>query len=110
MTDIKSSFYPRILSLKHINEIHSLLNNHYVENENNTCRLTYSKDYLYWYLKRVPKNFIIGLVYQDDSDSYKLIGLITAIYIDVIINNVAKNVPYISLLCCLLYTSPSPRD
>jgi len=41
----------------------------------------------------------MGLVYNDKPNSYKLIGFITAVYIDVVINNVTKNIPYISLLC-----------
>jgi len=99
MNDTDNPFYSRILSAKHLDEIYALLNSNYVEDSRATCRLTYSKDYLYWYLKYVPKNLIIGLVYKDERGKSKLVGFVTAMYIDVVINNVHKHLPYISLLC-----------
>lgn len=94
MNNIIYHFKIKTLDLRYLEEIHNLLNNHYIEDEQKIIRLIYSKDFLYWYLKKVPNGLIIGLTYKN-----KLVGLITAIFIDVIILEKHKIMPYINLLC-----------
>lgn len=94
MDNIIHHFKIKTLNLKYLEEIHNLLSNHYIEDDNNIIRLIYSKDFLYWYLKKVPDELIIGLIYKN-----KLVGLITAIIIDVIISKEHKSMPYVNLFC-----------
>lgn len=91
---LPSGFEFKTLNLNYLNEIHSLLSNHYVEDTNHIVRLVYPKDFLYWYLKYIPDGFIVGLIYKN-----KLVGLITAIFLDMIIYGNELKVPYVNLLC-----------
>ena len=85
----------KILNLTYLDEIHALLNNHYLEHPDGIYRVVYSRDYLYWYLKMAPDGWIIGLV----SDKNKLIGFIAAIQLDIMDNDISKKIAYVSLLC-----------
>lgn len=81
----------KTLNITYLDEIHALLNNHYIENPSSIYRMVYPKDYLYWYLKYVPDNFIIGLVNKN-----KLIGLITATLVNM---SETTKAMHINLLC-----------
>lgn len=91
---LPENFEIKTLNLKYINEIHKLIVNHYVEDEDHIVRLSYSVDFIYWYLKYIPPEYIIGLTYKN-----KLVGIITVVLIDMIIYNKKNKIPYIDLLC-----------
>lgn len=84
----------RTLTLSHISVIHALLMNHYIEDEYGILRLVYSKKFLYWYLKNVPSELLIGLSYKD-----KLVGFITCIVSKYFINDKEVTLPFGNLLC-----------
>ncbi len=93
------SNYPRefklvSLNMTHLDEIYYLINNHYICDNDNVTRLTFSKSFLYWYLKEIPSDFIIGLIYGK-----KLIGLITCLIIELIVHGEKIKTPYINFLC-----------
>lgn len=92
--DLPENFKLKTLGVEYYNEIHKLLTNHYVEDQNKITRLTYSKDFIYWYLKYIPSEYIIGLVYKK-----KIVGIITIMIIDMIIYDTKIKMPYIDLLC-----------
>lgn len=92
--NLPNGFKFKTLGLNHLDEIFSLLNNHYIEDDQHIIRITYSKDFLYWYLKYVPAGFIVGLLYNN-----KLVGMITAIFMDMIVYEKEIKVPYINFLC-----------
>lgn len=92
--DLPKGFKFKTLGLRYLDEIYGLINNHYVEDANTIIRLTYSKDFIYWYLKYIPDEFIIGLMSKK-----KLVGLITALFIDMVIYGKKVKVPYINFLC-----------
>lgn len=91
---LPDGFEFKTLGTDYLDEIYNLLINHYLEDENHITRLTYSRDFLYWYLKYIPSGFIIGLIYNK-----KLVGMITATFLDMIIYGKEIKVPYINLLC-----------
>lgn len=91
---LPDGFKFKTLNMAYLDEIHSLLNNHYVEDDSHIVRLMYSKDFIYWYLKKVPPGLLVGLVYKN-----KLVGMITAIFIDLVISGKTMNLPYINFLC-----------
>lgn len=83
----------KTLGTRHLDEIHKLISNHYVEN--NIVRLIYSRDFLYWYLSYIPTGFVIGLVLGK-----KLVGVVTAMFIQMTAyGNIIDNMPYINFLC-----------
>ena len=84
----------KTLSPKHLDEIYGLISNHYVTDEQNIIRLTYSKDFLYWYLKYIPPGFVVGLVLKR-----KLVGVIMALFIDMVIYGKELRIPYVNFLC-----------
>src|SRR5271154_675604 len=92
--DLPQGFELKTLTVKYLDEIQKLLNKHYIEDDQHLIRLVYSKDFLYWYLKYIPSEYIIGLVYHK-----KLVGFITAMFIDMIVHHNKLKVPYINLLC-----------
>jgi len=85
--------HTKILNLSHLDEIHALLNNHYIDHSEGIYRIVYPKDYLYWYLKM--SNHMIGLVTEKNN----LVGFIVSIPINIIENDVTKKINYINLLC-----------
>lgn len=91
---LPKNFEIKTLGLKYVNEIHKLLVNHYVEDQDHIIRLSYSKDFIYWYLKYVPPEYIIGLTYKN-----KLVGMVTVMFMDMIIYDKKNKIPYIDLLC-----------
>ncbi|BCS83442.1 N-myristoyltransferase [Cotonvirus japonicus] len=91
---LPSGFNFKTLTTKHLDEIHDLITNHYIEDENHIVKILYSRDFIYWYIKYIPNNFIIGLTYND-----KLVGVVTALFIDMIIYNEKLKIPYINFLC-----------
>ncbi|ANB50841.1 putative glycylpeptide N-tetradecanoyltransferase [Powai lake megavirus] len=92
--NLPNGFSLKTLNCQHLDEIHDLLSKHYVQDQDNIIRLLYSKDFLYWYLKYVPHGFIIGLTHN-----CKIIGLITALFVDMIICGEKIKIPYINFLC-----------
>lgn len=82
------------LKIQHLEEIQNLLNDNYVENTECEIKTIFSTDFLYWYFKYIPQNFILGLIYKN-----KLVGVITAIFLDMSITDIKLKVPYINLLC-----------
>lgn len=88
------NFSFKTLNISYIDQIYNLLNKNYIEDDQNIMRVVYSKDFLYWYLKKIPDEFIVGLIYEK-----KLIGLVTALIIDTIISKEIVKLPYINLLC-----------
>ena len=92
ISNLPSDFRFKTLSLAYLDEIHNLLNNHYVQDEH--VRLIYSKDFLYWFLKHTPSEYIVGLVLKN-----KLVGMITVSFIDMIVYSKEIRVPYINFLC-----------
>jgi hypothetical protein len=93
--DLPNGFLFKTLGMEYLDEIYNLINNHYTIDKNNIYRHIYSKKYLYWYLRRIPPGFIVGLIYKN-----KLVGMIAANLIDMIVYNKAIKVPYINFLCC----------
>lgn len=91
---LPKDFQLKTLNQSYLEEVHSLLKEHYIEDAKHIVRLIYSKDFLYWYLKLVPPGLMIGLVYKN-----KLVGLITAIFLDMIIYGNKLKIPYVNLLC-----------
>ncbi|AHA45223.1 putative N-myristoyltransferase [Acanthamoeba polyphaga mimivirus] len=94
LTEKFDGFSIKTLNVKHVDEIHELLNKHYIEDNDHIIRIIYSRDFLYWYLKYVPNNFIIGLMYKN-----KLVGLITALFVDMIMYDNKIKIPYINFFC-----------
>lgn len=91
---LPEGFAFKTLGVTNLEDIYGLINNHYIEDEQHIVRSSYSKDFLYWYLKYIPTGFIVGLTYKN-----KLIGMITVTFIDMIIYGKEIKVPYINLLC-----------
>lgn len=91
---LPDGFYFKTLDISYYKEIWSLICNHYHEDSQHLSRFTYSKDFIYWYLKNIPDGFILGLIYNS-----KLVGIIAATFIDMIIDNNKMTLPYINLLC-----------
>lgn len=91
---LPEGFKFKTLGTNYLEEICALLTNHYTENDEHKTRLTYSRDFIYWYLKYIPEEFIVGLTYKN-----KLIGMITAMFIDMIIYEKKIKIPYINFLC-----------
>lgn len=82
------------LSYRDVNLIYLLLKDHYIEDINKITRIYYTKEFLFWYLKKINKNHIIGLFYNN-----KLIGMISALIININIIDQIHNIPYINLIC-----------
>ena len=91
---LPEGFVLRTLSVSNLDDIYGLINNHYIEDDNHIARMSFSKDFLYWYLKYIPPGFIVGMTYKN-----KLVGMITAIFIDMIVYDKQIKVPYINFLC-----------
>jgi glycylpeptide N-tetradecanoyltransferase len=91
---LPDGFQFKTLNVSHLDDIHSLLTKHYIEDDDHLVRLVYSKDFLYWYLRYIPSGYIIGLTFNN-----KLIGMITATFIDMIVYQKKLKVPYINFLC-----------
>lgn len=89
---VPDNFNFKTLDLRHLDVITSLLEKHYIENEFHS--LSYSKDFLYWYLSYIPPGLIIGLIYRNT-----LVGIISAILLDMIVCEQKIKMPYINLLC-----------
>ncbi|AGC02181.1 putative N-myristoyltransferase [Acanthamoeba polyphaga moumouvirus] len=92
--ELPDGFSFKTLSPRYLDEIYDLLNNHYIEDPDKIIRLIYPKDFLYWYLRYIPPGFAIGLIYKN-----KLVGMITALFLDMIIFTEKLKTPYINLLC-----------
>jgi hypothetical protein len=92
--NLPDGFRFKTLGLNYLEEIYGLLNNHYIEDEQHIIRLTHSKDFIYWYLKYIPAGFIVGLTFKN-----KLVGLVTATFIDMVVYEKEIKVPYINFLC-----------
>lgn len=82
------------LDIGYLNEIHALITDHYIEDNQQIFRMIYSKDYLYWYFNHIPSQYIIGLIYHS-----KLVGLISAMPLDMVIHNEKMSVSYVNFLC-----------
>jgi len=91
---LPNGFKFQTLGPTYLEEIYALLSNNYIEDNQHIIRLAYSKDFLYWYLKYIPPGFIVGLVYNK-----KLVGIVTASFIDMIILQKKIKIPYINFLC-----------
>lgn len=91
---LPDGFVLKNLNLSQLDEICNFLNHNWIENLECNLQTIFSRDYLYWYLKYVPPGFIIGLVHKR-----KLVGLVTAIFIDMIIYGTKLHVPHINYLC-----------
>lgn len=92
--DLPDGFEFKTLGPSHLDEIFQLINNHYTKDEQHQIRTTYSKDFIYWYLKYIPSGFIVGLCYHS-----KLVGLITAYFMDMVVYEQNIKVPYINFIC-----------
>lgn len=93
--ELPDGFSFKTLGVEYLDEIYNLITNHYIVDKNNIYRVVYAKKYLYWYLKKIPHGFIVGLTYKN-----KLVGIITAIFIDMIIYDKEIKVPFINFFCC----------
>lgn len=91
---LPKNFYLKTLGTNHLDEIHKLLTNHYIEDNQKIIRLVYARDFLYWYLKYVPTGLIIGLCYHNN-----LVGVITATMVEVIVEDNIRQIAYINLFC-----------
>lgn len=83
------------LNMSHLNEIYKLLLKNYFEDDQKIFRRILTKKYLYWYLKKIESRYMIGLIYK----KRKLIGLITAIIVDIDIYGEKTKMPYINFNC-----------
>lgn len=91
---LPDGFTLKTLNLTQLDEICDFLNHNYTENSECGLRAIFCRDYIYWYLKYIPPGFIIGLIHKR-----KLVGLITAMFTDMIIYGTKLKVPYINFLC-----------
>lgn len=82
------------LGSEYFQEITKLINDNYVEDSDNIIRINYSEEMIYWYLKDIPSNYILGLLYKNI-----LVGFICAKLMNLIIYGENHIVPYINLLC-----------
>uniref|UniRef100_A0A6G6AD97 glycylpeptide N-tetradecanoyltransferase n=1 Tax=Borely moumouvirus TaxID=2712067 RepID=A0A6G6AD97_9VIRU len=92
--ELPDGFSFKTLDPRYLDDVYDLLNNHYIEDPDKIIRLVYPKDFLYWYLRYIPPGFAIGLIYKN-----KLVGMITALFMDMIIFNKELKTPYVNLLC-----------
>lgn len=93
-TMLPDFFSLNTLNICHLDEIHTLLTNHYTEDIQNITRLVYPRDFLYWYLKQIPSGLNIGLCYQK-----KLVGFICAIIVDTLLLNKKHKIAYVNFFC-----------
>lgn len=91
MLELPANFQLKTLDVGYLNEIHSLLNNHYIEDKDKIVRILYSKDYLYWYFKSA---LIIGLIHKN-----RLVGIISASIMNMSIRDEEFKIAYINYLC-----------
>lgn len=82
------------LNIKDIDLIHQFLSYNYLIDNDQGITQIYSKDYIYWYLKNVPSELMIGLFYNN-----KIIGCCFGKNIQLIINNETKKYIQIRFLC-----------
>ncbi|AYV84947.1 MAG: hypothetical protein Satyrvirus1_33 [Satyrvirus sp.] len=92
--DLPDGFKIKTLTLAYLDEIYKLISNHYIEDDQHLVRLIYSKKFLYWYLKDIPPGFIIGLLYKNI-----LVGMITALFINMAVHEKNLKLPYINFFC-----------
>lgn len=92
--DLPDGFELKTLNLSHLDEIFQLINNHYVRDDQLQIRTRYSKDFIYWYLTYIPPGFVIGLCYHS-----KLVGLITAYFLDMVVHTESMKIPCINFIC-----------
>ncbi|KAM0675068.1 hypothetical protein GVAV_001407 [Gurleya vavrai] len=84
------------LTLNDIDKIHELLSFHYVEDDESTFRLLYSKEMLLWQFNNpcVKKNYLLG-VERDDE----LFGFVFAIEHNLVIDNKIIKAISVNFLC-----------
>ena len=80
----------------HINELYILLIENYVEDDNNTLRFAYSKEFLKWSLQ--PPNYIPEW-HVCIKNKEELIGFISGTPITVATNNIKTKIAIINYLC-----------
>jgi glycylpeptide N-tetradecanoyltransferase len=91
---LPDGFKISILNMTHLDEIYEFLNNNYIENKECGLRTIFYRDYLYWYLRDRQLSIIVGLIYEQ-----KLVGLVTAIIVEMVIKENPMKIPYLNLLC-----------
>lgn len=94
VSPLPEGFSIKELDTHYLDEIYQLLTYHNLEDEHNIIRFTYSRSFLLWYLKNISDGLLLGLIYQK-----KLVGTISAIIIEMILDNSILKVPYVNLLC-----------
>lgn len=83
-----------------INDIYKFLLENYVEDDQNTMRFAYSKEFLEWAL--MPPNYLKELhicIRKTNLDSDNMIGIITGTPIECLINNQKINTIIVNFLC-----------
>ena len=84
----------KTLGTNHLDEIFNLLNNHYIEDDQHIVRLTYSRDFIYWYIKNITPGLILGLLHKKN-----LVGIITSMLTEIMVNDEKIKIAYIDFLC-----------
>ena len=109
LSDIKQNpyqliegFYWKSMDIENdIDEIHKLLYNNYVEDDDNQFRLNYTKDFLKWAM--TPPGYFsdwhVGLRLKTKNND-KLVGFISGIPIKLITNDKKTLMCEINFLCC----------
>jgi len=77
--------------------IYTLLQNHYVEDSDNTFRLQYDKNFLQWAL--TPPGYKREWHTSVKTSNGKIIAFISAIPVDIVINGIKLNIAEINFLC-----------
>ena len=91
---LPEGFVLKTLNLTQLDEICNFLNSNYTEQSECGIRTIFGKDYIYWYLKHILPGFIIGLTHK-----CKLVGFVTVLIMDIMINGTISKIPYINFLC-----------
>ncbi|KAM4524064.1 glycylpeptide N-tetradecanoyltransferase 2-like isoform 1-T1 [Odontesthes bonariensis] len=81
-----------------LRELCSLLNENYMEEDDNTIRFDFSQEYLQWALQPPPWLFQWNCGVRVDSNK-KLVGFIAAVPVDVRIYEMKKQVAQVKFLC-----------
>lgn len=92
--NLEPSIKFKTLNISHLNEIHNLINDNYRKDPDNIIKTMFSKNFLLWYFKYVPKGLNMGLVYKNI-----LVGVVTVIIVDIMIHTQKKKTAYINFLC-----------
>lgn len=76
----------------HLDQVVALLSANYAESKDDSIRLQYSKDFIYWYLRQATVS--LGLCFNS-----KLVGMVMCTIVSTMIHNERVDMPYPNFLC-----------